>query len=185
MAGAVLESNQWERHASSSTLEEAEAVMAEAIEISDRSLYTHYSIMDRAFLGWLRVIQGQRDEARRLLAEARQKAAEELAGAEDEGWLHWLQARVSGAEGRWTEALAAHEAAAELCARYGLRWHWARFHLEWAEAHVARGEPGDRERAVELIREAHAAFEEMGIPRYVALARDRLQELQASEEPAT
>jgi hypothetical protein len=53
-----------------------------------------------------------------------------------------------------------------------------RFRLDWAEAHAARGEPGDRERAVELIREAHAAFEEMGIPGYAAVAQQRLDELQ-------
>jgi len=31
---------------------------------------------------------------------------------------------------------------------------------------------------VELIREAHAAFEEMGIPGYAAVAQQRLDELQ-------
>jgi len=45
--------------------------------------------------------------------------------------------------------------------------------------------PGDREQAVELLREAHAAFEEMGSQRHVAVARDRLQELGATEEPVS
>jgi hypothetical protein len=53
-----------------------------------------------------------------------------------------------------------------------------RLRLDWAESHVARGQPGDRERAVELLREAHAAFEEMGIRRYAAVAQQRLDELQ-------
>jgi tetratricopeptide (TPR) repeat protein len=178
MAAAILESNLLEGDASAGTLEEAEAILAEAIIISDRSLFTHHSIMDRAFLGWLRVTQGRPDDAQCLLVEARQKATEELAIPEDEGWLHWLQARVSGAKGRWAEALAAHEAAAELCTRYGLRWHWARFRMEWAEAHAARGERGDREQAVGLLREAHAAFEEMKIPRYAAVVKQRLDELE-------
>ena len=46
-------------------------------------------------------------------------------------------------------------------------------------------EPGDRERAAELLREAQAAFEEMGAPRYAAVARERLQELRAAEGTAT
>jgi hypothetical protein len=62
--------------------------------------------------------------------------------------------------------------------RRKLRWHRARTLLDWAEAHAARGEPGDRGRARELLQEAQAAFEEMGIPRYAQVARDRLTTLE-------
>jgi len=185
LAIAVLESGLFGGDAGAGTWEEAEAACAEHIEINDRSLNVHGSIYGRAFLGLLRLAQGRPGAARRLLAEARQKAREGLALPEDEGFLHWLAALVLGAEGNWAEALAAHEAAAELFARYGLRFHWARFHLDWAEAHAARGEPGDRERAQELLRETQAAFEEMGSSCYVVVAQERLQEMRAAEGAAT
>jgi tetratricopeptide (TPR) repeat protein len=178
LALAVGESNLLGGDTSAGTLEEVEATLPETMAIWDRSLNVHGSIGDRFFLGLLRLAQGQPGEARRLLAEARQKAMEELALPEDEGLLHWLEGQVACAEGRWAEAMAAHEAAAELFARYGLRWHWARTRLDWAEAHAARGEPGDRERAVELLRESLVAFEEMGSPGYAAVAQQRLDELE-------
>jgi hypothetical protein len=80
-------------------------------------------------------------EARRLLAEAREKATL-LPAALDEAFLLLLTAQIAGAEGRWAEALAAYEAATAIHARYGARWYWARWLLDWAEAHAARGEPG-------------------------------------------
>ena len=179
LAIAVLEANIWGGDASAGTLEEVEATLAETMEIWDRSLNVHGSIADRFYLGLLRLAQGRADDAGHLLTEARQKAREELALPEDEGFLHWLAALVFGAEGNWAEALAAHEATAELFARYGLRFHWARVRLDCAEAHAARGEPGDRERAVELLRETQAAFEEMG-SRFATVAQDRLEALRAA-----
>lgn len=41
-------------------------------------------------------------------------------------------------------------------------------------------EPGDRERAVELLREALALFEAMNVPKYAALVTERLQSLTTS-----
>jgi hypothetical protein len=49
--------------------------------------------------------------------------------------------------------------------------------FDWAKVHASRGEAGDRQRAAELLREAQAAFQDMGVPRYAAVARERLQEL--------
>jgi hypothetical protein len=61
--------------------------------------------------------------------------------------------------------------------KLGLRWYWARSLIDWAEALAVGEKLADLERAGELLREAQAAFEEMGIPRYAALARDRLEAL--------
>jgi hypothetical protein len=120
-------------------------------------------------------------DARRLLAEAREKATL-LPAALDEAFLLLLTAQIAGAEGRWAEALAAYEAATAIHARYGARWYWVRWLLDWAEAHAARGEPGDLERARELLRDAQTAFQEMGIRRYAAVAQDRLETLGAALE---
>jgi hypothetical protein len=63
--------------------------------------------------------------------------------------------------------------------RANQRWHRARTLIDWAEAHLARGEPGDRERARDLLREAEAEFEAMPAARYVQRVKARLQELDA------
>jgi hypothetical protein len=42
---------------------------------------------------------------------------------------------------------------------------------------VARSEPGDRDRAVELLYESLQAFEEMGSPGYVLVVQEHLREL--------
>jgi hypothetical protein len=162
----VLESNLLTGDASVGTLTEAEAALAESID-------------GRVFLGWLYLAQGRTEDARHLLTEARQQATEGLARPESDGFVQGLQALVSAAERHWAEALAAHEAAFEIFARYVLPFHWARFRLEWAEAHLARGESGDRERAGELLREAHAAFEKKGSQAYARVAQRRLDELEA------
>ena len=49
----------------------------------------------------------------------------------------------------------------------GLRLGRALALREWAEAHLSRGEPEDRERARELLDQARAEFEGMGSPGYV------------------
>jgi hypothetical protein len=63
-----------------------------------------------------------------------------------------------------------------------VRWYWVRWLLNWAEAHVARGEPGDLEWAKELLGDSQMAFQEMGIVRYAMLVRDRLEAPGAAEE---
>lgn len=75
------------------------------------------------------------------------------------------------AEGRWAEALAAFEATVDTLGRTNLRWHRARTLIDWAGAHLARGESGDRE--------ADAEFEAMGAHGYVEWVKGRLEELGA------
>jgi hypothetical protein len=88
-----------------------------------------------------------------------------------------LEARLATAERHWPEALAAFETLAGIHERLGWRWRQARVLLDWAEAHVARGQAADIERARDLLLDAQMAFEEMGIPRYAAVAQNRLHAL--------
>jgi hypothetical protein len=62
----------------------------------------------------------------------------------------------------------------------GKRWYRAQTLREWAEAHLSRDEPGDRERATELLGEALALFEEMNVPKYAERVRKRLHNLTTS-----
>jgi serine/threonine protein kinase len=58
------------------------------------------------------------------------------------------------------------------------RWSRPRLLREWAEAHLSRGEPGDWERARELLLEAKAEFEAMAISSYAAQIGERLMEME-------
>ena len=83
------------------------------------------------------------------------------------------------AEGHWPEALAAFETMVDTLGRGKLRWDRARTLIDWAKAHLARSEPGDRERAQKLLSEAEAEFEAMGAPIYAEQVRGRLEKLRA------
>jgi tetratricopeptide (TPR) repeat protein len=126
-----------------------------------------------------RARQGEPEAARHLLSEAQEQAAEQGNLVESEPHLSWAEANLAMAEGRWAEALAAFEATVDAQGRTKERWYRARTLVDWAEAHLARGESGDRERAEELLREAEAEFEAMGAHGYVERVKGRLRELGA------
>jgi hypothetical protein len=124
------------------------------------------------------VRQGEIEEAHRLLSEAREKAIEQGSRAVDLYMLSWAEAHLAVAQGRWLEAMAAFEAAADGAERCGAMWLRARLLQEWAEAQLLRGEPGDRERARELLHEAKAEFEGMGVAVYAAQLEERLEQIE-------
>jgi DNA-binding SARP family transcriptional activator len=178
----ILESRWLQSGVFVGTWEEAEAAMTEASEINSSGGQPSQAWC--AWLGLLFVAQGRLDKARRLLAKAR-KNPREQPWPYDEAMLSILAAQLAAAEGHWMESLSAFEAAVEAIDCLGWRWHQARWRLNWAEVHAARGEPADRDRASELLREAQTAFEEMGIPRFAAMAVERLQKLGLPEKAAT
>jgi serine phosphatase RsbU (regulator of sigma subunit) len=155
---------------------EAEAALAEAIEITDRGIGS--PVGSRCLLCGVRILQGRLEEARGLLEQAREAAQPEPAPG-DEVALLWAGARLAAAENNWGEALASFEAAANIVVRMGVRLDWARILLDWVEAHVSRGEPADLERARALLREALVVFEEAGAPLYVTLAEEGQRDLRA------
>jgi tetratricopeptide (TPR) repeat protein len=160
--------------------EEVEATLQEALELSKRGWPT--AVPARCLISIRRSLQGDIAEARRLLFEAREKADDHGGFAVWDFFLFVTEAHLALAEGRWPEALAAFEATADSFSRRQQRWDRARILIDWAEAHLARGESRDRERAGELLREAEAEFEAMGAPLYVRRVRARLEGLGAASE---
>jgi tetratricopeptide (TPR) repeat protein len=183
LAWIALESYVLGEGAPTSSWQEAEAAATEAIEVLDHLPFYPYRVETRTVLGALHICQGRLEEARRALAEAQERARAQPSGWDQQSLL-WLEARLATAERRWPEALAAFETLAGIHERLGWRWRRARALLDWAEAHLARGQAADIERARDLLQDARMAFEEMGIPRYAAVARDRLQALRPMQEPA-
>jgi hypothetical protein len=125
-------------------------------------------------LSVLRARQGETEAARLLLAKAQEQAQERGEFPLWEAYLGWAETKLATAEGNWPEALGAFEAVADALDHRNLHWQRARVLLDWAEVCLSRGEPGDREGAGELLREAEAKFEAMGAPIYARQVRARL-----------
>jgi hypothetical protein len=155
--------------------EELEDILQETLDLGERGLGT--TVLARCLLSVQRARQGQPEAARHWLAEAHQKAGEARALVVWEPHPSWAEAHLAMAEGHWPQALVAFETTVDALGRANLRWHRARTLIDWAGAHLARGEPGDRERAEELLREAEAEFEAMGAHGYSAMAQKRLGDL--------
>jgi predicted ATPase len=159
--------------------EEAEAALEEAMSLGDRGVDPFASIWSRCVLSVMRSRQGATGEACRLISEARDKHA----GRGERAWsatlLMLAEAHLAVAESNWPAAWRAFEATTDGRARMGMRWYRAQTLVDWAKAHLARGEPGDRERAQALFGEAEAEFKIMGVPLYAAQVREGLAELEA------
>jgi tetratricopeptide (TPR) repeat protein len=159
---------------------ELEAILQEWMDLCERGVWSAVEV--RSLQSVQRARQGEPEAARHLLSEAQEQAAEQGTVVEWEPDLSWAEANLAMAEGHWPEALAAFEATVDTLGRSNLRWRRARTLIDWAGAHLARGESGDRQRAEELLREAEAEFEAMGAQGYVERVRARLQELSAVDE---
>ncbi len=155
--------------------EELEALLQETRDLCEQGMGSTAALSLLLSLQCAR--RGEPEAARRLLTKAHEQAAEQGESVLWEPWLSWAEAKVALTEGSWSKALAAFVMTVGTMGRRKWRWNRARTLIEWAEAHLARGEPGDRERVGELLREAEAEFEAMGAPIYVERVRGRLEEL--------
>ncbi len=161
--------------------EEIEATLQDLLDLGERGMGT--GVLAQCLESVRRARQGELEVAHLLLASAREQASAQGELALWEPDLLWTGATVARAEGHWPEALAAFETTVETLKHRKLRWYWARALMDWAEAHLARGEPGDRESAEELLREARAEFEAMGAHGYVERVKARLEQLGAGSSP--
>ena len=159
--------------------QEAKAALQEAIILTDRGVRPFGGVPARCVLSMSYSQQRAITEARSLVSEARDKVAGLGGGAWNAVWLLSAEAHLAAAESNWSAAWSAFADTADGWARMGMRWYRARTLQEWAEAHLSRGEPGDRGRAGELLNEAKAEFEAMGAPIYAEQARAQLHKVDA------
>ena len=146
------------------TLERAEALQEPG---------THHEFFVRVDRAILRVRQGRLEQARQDLARL-----EELLQEEPIPFMQIeaarAQAEVALAEGRYDDAIAALDQAAEIAGRREMRWRQGVLLRDLAAAHLSRGEAGDQERARTLLQEALELFETIGAAWYVEQVGDRL-----------
>ncbi|MGD9144292.1 MAG: SpoIIE family protein phosphatase [Anaerolineae bacterium] len=161
---------------SAPSLDEAEAALEEALEMPGLGFADQ--VGTRCELSTLRARQGRLEEARRFLVEAEAESS-----AQPSPWhelsLHYAEAELALAEGRWEGAFGGAEAIVAFLAKHESRWQWARTLVLWAVTHIQRGEPADLQRAQALLREARSAFGEMNSQGYVELCNKYLRSLRS------
>jgi tetratricopeptide (TPR) repeat protein len=155
---------------------EAERVLAEAIEIGHTVGDADTRVWCQSYLAALYADQGRPEQAHDLLSEAQVLVVDWPFPAVEEALL-WGEARVAAAKERWTEALSAFETLAETYTQGGMRWEQARILIDWAVTLASRGGAGDLDRARSLLQQSLTLFQQMGIPRYTNLVQERLSAL--------
>jgi hypothetical protein len=162
--------------------DEIEATLRELADLGERGLGT--AVLAQCMRGVRLARQGEPEAGRRLITAARDQAVEQGELVRWEPYLSWCEAHLALLEEQWPEALAAFKATFDALGDAKARWYQARLLVDWAEAHLARGEAGDYERGLELLREAEAEFDAMGAHGYVERVRGRLKEL-GTERPTS
>jgi serine/threonine protein kinase len=157
--------------------DEAEVFLLEAMELFDR-LASLGGVATRSLLSMKETQLGNYQEAQRWLDEAREKETEPGAGFFDTSWRLIAERRLAVVERDWSKAWMAFEVFIESAEKFRFRWFRAQALREWAEAHLVRAEPGDKERARELLLEAQAEFDDMGAPIYAAQVKEILRSLE-------
>lgn len=151
-------------------LDEAEVALKEAVDIGDRGLGIG-PITPRADLSVVYAYQGRQAEAEALLQEATELA--QKASHHELGQLFAARALIAVHQEQWEAAFVHFAETAQAVEALGARWFQAHNLLQWAEAHLKRGEPADHARAHELLQECETVIAPMNNP-YLAA---RLQTL--------
>jgi predicted ATPase len=124
--------------------------------------------------------RGEIEAAREMLQQAKESTPVELAAWHAVGVLR-AEAQMAIAEARWSDAWSAFEEAVSRLNRMGMRIAHARVLRDWAEGHLLRGEPDDRKRARDLLKEARDAFDDMGSTAYVERIDSQLADLDGTQ----
>jgi tetratricopeptide (TPR) repeat protein len=118
--------------------------------------------------------RGEIQKAILLLEDAHREAEVTQTEYWDHLELLWAQADLYVAQKNWEEALKTFPDLIELITGKGLRWHRSQALVDWAEAHLARAEPEDKDRARKILREAQSEFQDMGADRFVQRVAEQL-----------
>jgi serine phosphatase RsbU (regulator of sigma subunit)/tetratricopeptide (TPR) repeat protein len=155
---------------------EVETTIRETIEIVDRGLGDR--VWPRCLLSATWARQGRSQEAKKMLAEARAQSKLQPSAWHEQS-LRLAEAELALSDQQWDRALVEAEAVAAFQIQRGRRWTWAQTLRQWAEIHLHRGAPADLEQAQTLLREARAAFREMGATGYIDRVNDQLEIVRA------
>jgi class 3 adenylate cyclase/tetratricopeptide (TPR) repeat protein len=121
--------------------------------------------------------QGRFEQGEYWLSKAQNLVSESLLFYER---LALYQAELEMARARkdWHQLMETFTSLQELIASGGDRWAVAINKLDWGDAYVARGKPGDRKQAEQLYRRSLAIFNEIGADGYLEVVESRLDSLE-------
>lgn len=173
LASALLELNLWQ---DVQPWEEVEAVLDEAIELSERGLGKE--VWPRVQMAITYARQDRLAAAWEQLEHARQVSEQQPANFHELALLLG-ETELFAAEGRYTEALEAVEKAVNLHTRFESQWGRARALQDWARVHMLRRELTDLEKARALLGEALSTFQSMGALRHAAVVEEWQQRLRS------
>jgi tetratricopeptide (TPR) repeat protein len=156
--------------------EEAAAILNEGIDLGDKGLIAG-DVKTLCLMSLVLVNSGDEERAHAKYREAEVKTQANGYRFADRIWVPWTMAHLSVAKRNWPDAWTAFEEAVEVVTSYKANWYRAKWQLEWAQAHLQRGETRDRERAKELLQSARSEFEAMGVGTYVEQATKLLENL--------
>jgi predicted ATPase len=155
-------------------MDEAEAFLQQAVAATNRANYAQGPA--HAALVLTLAKRGALDQAREVLGNVRSYLAEHP--------KRWPQfhidiagAALAAAEQHWDDAFRAFEQVVADLEGAGIRPYQALALRRWADAHLSRGEPGDVDRARELLEQALAIYQDMGAEGWVERVEARLGEL--------
>jgi len=156
---------------------EAEEAAREGRLLADQ--YFYLAALTRGQLAAHYARRGEIERARALISEAQDEASASTVTLLGSLFISWGEAWLAAAERRWSEALATFEALAGAFATAGVRRYTLVVLRAWADAYLARGDAGDRERGIALLREARAGYCEMGAHRCAGIVEARLEAIEA------
>jgi hypothetical protein len=146
--------------------------LPELIEIAERGMGSKSISLTYASVTYS--MGGEIQKARDLLERANQAATNSPSQRLDQIFIKWGQAHLHVAEKEWEGAWREFKETASILKVFNMRSYRATALMEWARAHLSRGEDEDFPRAKELFQEALVEFEQMGAEGYVALIEEQL-----------
>ena len=120
---------------------------------------------------------GEIQEAAKQLEEAKLEAEVTQSEYLDQIHYMWAQADLDVAEENWESAWSDYGDLIDLLATKKLRWFRTLTLVDLAEAHLARGEAEDREKAIQFLKESLEEFKDMGAGGFVKKVEDQLSDL--------
>ena len=120
--------------------------------------------------------KGDLAEAQNYLNKA-QSAYQENPDPWAQYWVYLTKSQLLAANHQWDEAWAEYNETLQRPVLRDYPWFKADTLKQWAEAHQARDEVGDMNRARDLLADALGIFEKIGATGYVEKVGGQLEEL--------